>query len=297
MTAAITRPRPGSSIDKAMRAIEAEGAPMTRAAVAALIEHDEDEVDGLLRFGVRMGLLARTETDGQVFYGLGDGVPLAEPEPAPVAAPAPAQPAPRLVAVGGSSLDVIPSTRRAASTVTSDASSTGLRQQWPGGYTTKAGGQAERLLQHLQRHAPCEGAFWISSRDLADATNIARGNVQALLMGALRHYAVRMRHIDGGRVAYQMGNGLAVGMASEAPAADVVAEPAAPAPAPVAAPAAQHQAPADDGATTDRLVEATTELLAHLDMEIARLEHNLRVVRRRRESFKAMVSGQGAMAA
>ncbi len=296
MTAAMTKPRPGSSIDKAMRAIEAEGAPMSRAALAALIEHDDDEVDGLLRFGVRMGLLARTEDDGQVFYALGDGVPLQEPEPAPVAAPAPAQPAPRLVTVGGSNLDVIPSTRRAASTVTSDASSTGPRQLWPGGYTTKVGGQAERLLQHLQSHAPCGGEFWISSRDLADATHIARGNVQALLMGALRHGAARMRHIDGGRVAYQLGNGLAAGIASAAPAVEVVAEPAAPAPSPAPAAPVQHRESTDD-ATTDRLVEATTELLAHLDMEIARLEHNLRVVRRRRESFKAMVAGQGAKAA
>jgi len=282
MTAALTKPRPGSSIDKALRALESEGAPMSRAAIAALIEHDEDEVDGLLRYGVRMGLLVRLEADGAVSYRLGDGAPLAEEEPP---APPPVRPVvqPRLVAVPP------PSFGANRPTIT-DTDRRQLSTQWPGGFTTKGGGQAEKLLEVLSARAPAGGDFWLLSRDLADAANVPRSSVQALLMRAITAGCVRAK-IVGGRSLYQMGSGEVV---REREAEPAPAAPAAPAPAPQPAQPAPASATTDpiSPAAADQLVHAATELLGHLDVEIGRLEHNLRILRRRREAFVAMVAAQ-----
>lgn len=285
MTAALAKPRPGSSIDKALRAMESEGAPMTRAVIAALIEHDEDEVDGLLRYGVRMGLLARLESDGAVSYKLGNGVPLAQEDPP---APPPGRPVeqPRLVAVpppsfGANRPTILDADRRQLST------------QWPGGFTTKGGGQAEKLLEVLSARAPAGGDFWMLSRDLADAANVPRGNVQALLTRAICAGCVRTKHVDG-RVTYQMGMGeVAQERASEPVPAPA---PAAPTPAPAPQPARPAPTPATpepiSAAAADQMVHAATELLGHLDVEIGRLEHNLRILRRRREALVAMATEQ-----
>jgi hypothetical protein len=89
---ATAMPRLGSPVDKAIKALQHAGARIERGALAHAIELDADELDGMLRYGVRVGLLARDETGESVFYALGDGqhLPPAPPAPPPPAPPPPA---------------------------------------------------------------------------------------------------------------------------------------------------------------------------------------------------------------
>ena len=85
-------PRPGSAGGKALAYLRAHG-PTQHAALATAIEVPEDELEGLLRFPCRMGVLATEERNGVRWWGVGDGKPVDEPlapPPAPAPAPTPA---------------------------------------------------------------------------------------------------------------------------------------------------------------------------------------------------------------
>jgi hypothetical protein len=242
-------PRPGSSIDRAMRALQASG-PLPRAELARLIEQEEEEVDGLLRYGLRMGLLVRSNGDEDVSYALGNGVPV---EDRPPACEAPAAP------MAQAASDPAREASRPPPGQTAPAE---LRQ---GNYHPQPGSQAAILLAYLQQHAPHGSSVWLSAAELA-ACGADQRSVQPNLMAALKHGAAITTKVVGSPRMYQAG-----------PAAPVVAERS-----PVSAPTAPDPAPA---------TEVAEFLLAQLDGEIARLEQNLRLVRRRKENFAEAMKG------
>jgi hypothetical protein len=335
MTAALAKPRPGSSIDKALRALESEGAPMTRAAIAALIEHDEEEVDGLLRYGVRMGLLVRSNGDEDVSYALGDGVPVeveirpAEPE---------VQPVPRGSAANLNGADDDDESdrgraRRLAGEGDTGAARRGRQRHEPerdhrapeheagllrslapraaregnaesvapgprigcATYAPREGSKTSLALALLHATALHGGDAWLTARDFA-SVRIEPQAVQAMLSIAEKHQLV-LRRLRDGRQQYQLGPAAVVMEAGEpkpvaqstAPAPRRALDHPAPGPCPVTAEAVH--APPSLQAVPAQSVDIASFLLSQLDTEIARLEHNLRMVRRRKEAFDLALDG------
>jgi hypothetical protein len=283
----MTAPRPGSSIDRAMRALQASG-PLPRAELARLIEREDDELDGLLRYGLRMGLLVRSNGGDDVSYALGDGVPV-EIEARPSEPPAneytarrgsqhvlkaeAARPdatdrdTPAIISPVGGPMG-IGQAAAAAPRQSLGQPTAVLAELRPGPYQPQSGSQAAILLAYLQQHAPHGGEAWLSPADLA-ASGAKQFTVRASLDTAMKCGAVLSR---GKPQRYQCG-----------PNAPVVAGVA-----PTAEPAA---APAPDTAAA---VELAAFLLKQMDGEIERLQNNLRVVRRRREDFAAAMKGRRA---
>ena len=206
----MTAPRPGSTIDRAVRALQSSG-PLPRAELARLIEREDDELDSLLRYGVRMGLLVRSNGDEDVSYALGNGVPV-EDRPPPAEAPA----APVKQAA--------PELAREASRP--PAGQTALAELRQSPYQPQHGSQAAILLDYLQRHAPHGGDAWLSPADLA-ASGAKQFTVRASLDTAMKCGAVLSR---GTPRRYQAG--------PNAPAVVGVVPVAAPAAAPAPDPAA-----------------------------------------------------------
>ena len=158
-----------------MRALQS--GPLGRATLARLIEQEEEEVDGLLRYGVRMGLLVRSNGDKDVSYALGNGVAV-EDRPPPAEAPA----APVKQAA--------PEPAREASRP--PAGQTALAELRQGPYQPQPGSQAAILLDYLQRHAPHGGDAWLSPADLA-ASGAKKFTVRASLDTAMKCGAVLSR--------------------------------------------------------------------------------------------------------
>lgn len=278
----MTAPRPGSTIDRAVRALQSSG-PLPRAELARLIERDDEELDGLLRYGVRMGLLVRSNGDEDVSYALGDGVPVEGSCPPPAEAPAPME---------------VPATAPAKAEIPRPAppappARPAIAVAWPalapaGGpapaspdlpligcaaYRPRVGSQVAALLAYLYAHAPHGGDVWLTSKDLEPA-GVQASAVQAMLIPAFTHAVVDSAKADG-RLRFQTG---AAAVVLPGPRA----LPPRPAPRPPAPAPAQDPAPA---------AETAAFLLKQLDGEIERLEYSLRIVRRRREEFAAALKG------
>lgn len=306
--------RPGSTIDRAVRALQSSG-PLPRAELARLIERDDDELDGLLRFGVRMGLLRRDDGTEGPTYALGDGVPVelearpAAPAPneytarresqhvlkaeaarhdatdrdtpaiiSPVGGPMGAGQAAAAAPRPGAALPpaVLEQIYRSPQEI---GTRPGVLDRQLQPYRPVPGSQAEMLLAHLQRHAPHGGEVWLSPAELA-----ASGARQYAVSGSLQTAVLAGAVIARGTPRqFQTGPNAAAVLG----VVPVLAPPPAP---PAAAPRPTAAAPAPDRAMA-AAADAAAFMLAQLEGEIDRLSRTLQVVRRRRDEFAAAVKG------
>jgi hypothetical protein len=213
-------PRPGSSIDKAIQHLKSVGSPVTLGSMACALDCGEEEVGGMLRYGVQEGLLAYEERADETWWSLGDRKPGATTTP-----------------------------RTTWVQELSKARAEQLEHRtWPGGYSPQHGGTADRIMRYLDERAPAGSEAWVLSRDISQALNI--DNVAAYLNPAEKRGAVKRSHDKDGYIRWQMGAGKAAAVPSAPQQQAVQPTPAAaPAPAPVPEP---EPAPPVSAAEVDR---------------------------------------------
>lgn len=233
-------PRPGSSIDKAVKHLQQTGAPVQEAALAVVLECGDEEVRSMLRYGVQEGLLAFEERAGGTWWSLGDRKPGIT---VGARAPAPAEPLePR---------------------------------SWPNGYSPQLGGVADRILRYLEVHAPAGSERWALSRDICQALGV--DNVSAYMTQAEKRGAVK-RSDRNGYIGWQLGVDKRAAAAKPALRSEAVAAPAAPAPALAAKPLHEGEriySPAD---VIDQFARAGQELSAMMEADAAAVQKALAVI-------------------